>query len=97
MFGFEERLGGRCLASRSVLEGGVWLRGASWRAVFGLEVCLGGQCFLRGASWKAVFIATDARDPVWEVALSRCREISEWHIWHRKLCRVLFPALLTAW
>ena len=24
--------------------GGVWLRGASWREVFGLEVRLGGSC-----------------------------------------------------
>ena len=44
MFGLEVRLGGRYLAERCVLEGGIWLRGASWRAVIGLEVRLGGRC-----------------------------------------------------
>ena len=34
MFGLEVRLGGA----------GVWLRAASWRAVFGLELLLGGRC-----------------------------------------------------
>ena len=35
-------LEGPGLASRCVLERRVWLRGASWRAEFGLEVRLGG-------------------------------------------------------
>ena len=38
----------------SGLEGGVRLRGASWRAVFGLELRLGGRCLARAASWRAV-------------------------------------------
>ena len=39
------------------MEGSVWLRGASWRAVFGLEErrVLEGRDWLRGMSWRAVF------------------------------------------
>ena len=43
------RLGGWCLAEMCVLKGGVWLRAASWRAVFGLEVRL--ECVLEGGVW----------------------------------------------
>ena len=46
----------RCLAWWCVLEGGVWLRAGSWRAVFGLELLLGGRrlvwtCVLEGGVW----------------------------------------------
>ena len=48
------------------MEGDIWLRGASWRAVFGLEVRLGGRylaercvleggIWLRGSFWRSVF------------------------------------------
>ena len=51
MFGLELRLGGRCLAQSIVLEGGVWLKGASWSAVSGEE----GGIWLRDACSRPVF------------------------------------------
>ena len=58
------------------MEGGVWLRAASWRAVFGLEVRLGcvleGGVWLRAVSWGAVFgLAASWRVSQHHVSLSK--------------------------